>query len=337
MKGVSVIICCYNSCIKLPQTLHYLKGQEVKDIDWEILIVDNGSTDKTFEVASEYTSEFEYLNLSYKIIHEPLAGLSNARKKGIIDAKYEYLIFCDDDNWLSNHYVQNVFNLFETDTADIIGGYNSPIFEINPGNWINPYIEAYACAKESKPAGYVDFVFGAGMAIRKSKIKRFYNLQFDLLLTGRKGKSITSGEDSEICLLIKLAKGKILYHPTLTLKHYIFKERLTWTYCKKLLTSFGKSEVVLNLYSEALKDAHKYKLPWSYWIKNFIYYLLLLLKYYFLYKKNRDTVGHPFTPRYLSWKFKMLEYWSFKFHLNMYYKKIIQLELALSDPKDTNQ
>ncbi len=60
-KGVSVVVCCYNSAPRLPETLMHLFAQIVNpDIKWEIIIINNASTDDTLEVAQA----IPYLNLA---------------------------------------------------------------------------------------------------------------------------------------------------------------------------------------------------------------------------------------------------------------------------------
>ena len=95
-KGISVIVCCYNSALRLPETIRHISLQIVEsDIDWEVIIVNNTSADETTRVANE---EFtKYNSITYKIVDQPIAGLSAARALGIEVSEFEYLIFCDDE------------------------------------------------------------------------------------------------------------------------------------------------------------------------------------------------------------------------------------------------
>src|SRR5579872_3446099 len=103
--GVSVIICCYNSAARLPVTIqHVLAQKNTSAINWEVIIVDNASTDNTAHCAKRILNGVE--EIDYTITYEQESGLSYARKKGYGMAKYEYLIYCDDDNWLSENYLQ---------------------------------------------------------------------------------------------------------------------------------------------------------------------------------------------------------------------------------------
>src|SRR5438874_1022703 len=98
--GISVIICCYNSSARLPKTLEYLASQEVPlNIYWEVIIVNNNSSDDTVIVAQKEWAKYK-LRVPFKVVDENVAGTIHARKRGIAEASYELLLFCDDDNWL---------------------------------------------------------------------------------------------------------------------------------------------------------------------------------------------------------------------------------------------
>ncbi len=81
-KGVSIIICCYNSAHRLPKTLAHLKTQVVSQIiPWEVIVVDNASTDGTDQVAKTQWGELP--GVPFRVVNEPRPGLSNARNLGV--------------------------------------------------------------------------------------------------------------------------------------------------------------------------------------------------------------------------------------------------------------
>jgi GT2 family glycosyltransferase len=56
--GVSVVVCCHNSASRLPTTLHHLAAQEVpRDLGWEVIVVDNASTDRPFVLCRSHAWE----------------------------------------------------------------------------------------------------------------------------------------------------------------------------------------------------------------------------------------------------------------------------------------
>ncbi len=327
-KGVSIIICCYNSSSRLKHTLTYIAKQKIQPgINCEIIIVDNASTDGT---ALSAIREWELLNndyIDFKVITETKPGLSNARNAGTDEATYEYLIFCDDDNWLDENYVQNVAGLFDkSDDIAILGGLGIAELadETAKPYWFDKFYHSYAIGTANDPEAFVNFVHGAGLAIRRSILKIVTDNK-PLLLQGRKQNQLTAGEDGEICLRVKLAGYKILYTPKLTFKHFIPVKRLTWEYLKKMHAGFAQSHVVICLYQEAL--TRNVKLPLFYWLKKAFYFSGIFLKYwpkqYALYSKTEGTVEEI---NHLTWQIIAVSYLKYNFKTVFMYKNIAALK-----------
>ena len=100
LQGVSIIICCHNGAERLSETIRHIARQRVPVyVPWELLIVDNGSTDSSAQVARTEWQKHR-VDTYLRIVKEPMLGLSNARARGFQEARYEYMVLCDDDNWL---------------------------------------------------------------------------------------------------------------------------------------------------------------------------------------------------------------------------------------------
>jgi len=327
-KGVSVIICCYNSAERLPQTLKHIAQQEIRsDIKCELVIVDNASTDATANVANTEWEALKVADIAFKIVKEPKAGLSNARKKGIDESNYEYLVFCDDDNWLEPDYLQLVFSHFEQhESVAILGGCATAVFDdttILPV-WFNKFCGSYATGPQATESNNsVDVVYGAGMAIRKSVIQSPAYQELPNILSDREGKNLTAGGDSELCFKARLLGYKIAYWDRLKLKHYIPVERLNWEYFKKLNKGFAHSFVPLDLYLWALNNNNR-PLPQFYWIRKLLYYAGITLKYwpsqYSVYKKEQGTIEEL---RHIIWIQIAKDYLKYNIRLKKTYALIV--------------
>ena len=90
---VSIIICSYNRMQYLPKCLEHLKNQTCKTEDYEIVLINNNSTDKTELICKEYIQKNPELNVSYFLEKNP--GLSHARNRGVEEAKGNILCFID--------------------------------------------------------------------------------------------------------------------------------------------------------------------------------------------------------------------------------------------------
>jgi len=258
MKGISVIVCCYNSEPRLAATLEHLANQQVEDsLQWEVVVVDNASRDQTSKMAQDTWNGFKK-SIPFKVVQEPVAGLSNARKKGYETALYEYLIFCDDDNWLAAGYVQTAFDVLDSDRSiGIAGGKITAAYNQEPAAWVRDQEDLLAVGpKEQYADGEVPaaagFVYGAGMAIKKEIFNKVKKYNYTFLLSDRQGSILSSCGDTELCFIARLMGYRIFFSNQLSLQHNIPVERTEWNYFKKLVYGFGYSSILLLPYIYAL-------------------------------------------------------------------------------------
>jgi len=254
MNGVSLIICCHNSVDKLPPTIKHVNELAVsKNISWELIVVDNASTDGTSEIAANLLSV--ELKSSVKIVTENELGLRHARLKGISVSKYEYICFIDDDNWICPEWVNTVYEIMSGHPeVGACGGVGLPSFESTPPKWFEQYAGCYAVGSQGESTGYVadsrGYLWGAGLTVRRSAWDELIANGFTFTLSGRHGTNLSSGEDSEICFALRCYGWRLWYDEKLCYYHYLPPSRLTWSYLKKLYRGFGASEVVLGAYRE---------------------------------------------------------------------------------------
>jgi glycosyltransferase involved in cell wall biosynthesis len=254
MKGISIIVCCYNSALRLPETIKHIAGQLVNsDIKWEVIIVNNASTDNTSIVATKEWSKYS-CKVDFKIVDQPIPGLSSARSKGIEVSNFEYLLFCDDDNWLDKNYVIIAYETMESHPdAGIIGGQSEGFFEIEKPFWFDVFSQSYVVEKPFLKSCYLpkerEYIAGAGMIIRKSMLRLLNEMNFSPILTGRIGKSLMSGEDYELCLIAKYLGYRIFYEEKLDFVHFMSEERLNWNYCLRMTTvGHAIPEIIYDIY-----------------------------------------------------------------------------------------
>ncbi len=113
---ISIIVPVYNAINYLPQCIDSIICQSY--IDWELILVDDGSKDQSGKICDEYTKQDNRI----KVIHQSNNGVSSARNAGINHAKGEYLCFVDADDWLEPSFLIDF--QFDKIKADFyIGGY----------------------------------------------------------------------------------------------------------------------------------------------------------------------------------------------------------------------
>jgi len=256
-KGISIIICCYNSESRLPKTLEYLAKQEInKDIPIEVIVVDNASTDRTKEIAKlewgKYRTDF-----LFKVIEEKTPGKNFACKKGLKESQYAYFLFCDDDNWLQSDYLQRAFDLMELNPQiGALGGQGIAVSDIDIPDWFFDFAYFFAVGKQAKVSGNISkrgFIWGAGTMSRRDLVQKAFDDKYPLLTQGRTGNQLISGEDPEFCRRILFLGYTLYYDEALVYYHYMSPNRLTWAYKKRLSEGIdasrnmtGKYDVILN-------------------------------------------------------------------------------------------
>src|ERR1700754_5132395 len=248
---ISVIICTYNPNLKrLAQTLLALQKQSLDPRSWELIIVDNNSTNR-FDT---------YLDLNFfpnsKIIQEQRQGLTYARLKGFGEAKGTLIIMVDDDNILESEYLQRIVNLFK-DYPQIgsAGGKSMPEFECEAPAWLTEFYGNLALRDLGNDAIITKWEnsyhnaapIGAGMAIRKIALQSYIDAMATdkNMITDRTDTSLTSGGDNEINIQILKSGWELGYFPELVIRHIIPKERMQAPYMARLLRDTNRSWVRL--------------------------------------------------------------------------------------------
>lgn len=282
-NGISIIICCYNSSKRLLPTLMAISQQKFETyIPWEVILVDNASTDDTSKVAICIWESFsKNSNVHFSVHYEGIPGLGNARNKGITESKFTFLLFCDDDNWLSPNYVENAYNILSCNPSiAACGGMGIPVFETEKPFWFDYYAEAFAIGEQDLHTenGRLLSLYGAGMAINKNVLFALKNSGFEPQFTGRKGKSLSSAEDTELTYAFVLNGKELYYSKKMIFQHFLPKERLHFAYLKKLFFAFGTDGPLRNLYYAHISNRFFHKLIKNWWC-HFLISLMRLFKY----------------------------------------------------------
>ena len=112
---ISVIVPIYNVAPYLRKCLDSLKNQTMKEI--EVICIDDGSTDGSGEIAEEYKSDEWPI---FRIIHTENRGLSAARNRGIDEAKADWLMFVDSDDWVEPGFCEIPYEAAIENKTDMV-------------------------------------------------------------------------------------------------------------------------------------------------------------------------------------------------------------------------
>lgn len=263
--GVSFLLCTYNGATRLAETLACLAAQSVPaGIAWEIIFVDNASTDGSAQLACDsWTALGSPAPL--RQLHELRPGYKVAMQRAIEQVAYRYACIVDDDNRLDADYLRTAVNLMETHPhIGILGGPNTASFEGSAPAWFSVFQHCYASGPQFNRVGgsfapLVDgpvgrnVLWGAGMVVRAEVWRQLHAHGFTSLFTGRQGGvNLTAGEDDELCYAAQLLGYQVWYSKRLHLRHHMAANRLTETYRDRLVQASARSATRLNAYRNAL-------------------------------------------------------------------------------------
>ena len=250
MVDFTVAICTYNGEKRLPEVLEKLRSQvELEDINWEIIVVDNNSTDNTAKIVKEYQTNWERV-FPLKYCFEPEQGLAFARRCAIREAKADLIGFLDDDNlpypdWVAQAYQFGKFH----PQAGAYGGQIHGLFEVEPPPGFARIARYFALLEGDKTYCYNErykdtkkklFPPGAGIVIRKQAWLE--SVPERQQIVGVSGTSVsTKSEDVEMLSYIFYAGWELWFNKDMHIDHVIPKKRLEQEYIIKFFRGIGLS------------------------------------------------------------------------------------------------
>lgn len=258
-EGVSIVVCCHNSARLLPETLARLAAQQFTGRlpPCEVIVIDNASTDQTSTVARESWPP-DYL-IPLRVVPEPQLGLTSARLRGIVESKYEFVCFVDDDNRVSSNWLETISKLVsEHDDVGAFGGQIEAIAESALPAWFNQFQNYYAVGQQADQAGDITdsrgYLWGAGLCLRKRAWQMLTENQFSFRLSDRKGQGLSAGGDAELCYALRLAGWRLWYEPRLKMQHFLPESRLRWSYLRRVSRGFGAATAGIDAYETAVRN-----------------------------------------------------------------------------------
>ena len=241
----SVAIPTYNGANRLAAVLEALSWQlNSHHLSWEVIVVDNNSTDHTATVVEQYQRIWgKQTPLRYAF--EPKQGAAYARQRAIHIAASPLIGFLDDDTLPSMTWLISAYRFAQKyPQAGVIASRIRGKFETTPPKNFERIAALLALTERGSQAliyqpKHKVIPPSAGIVVRRHAW--LDNVPEELVLTGRTHKSMLTGEDTESILHIQQAGWEIWYNPKMRLQHQIPSSRLTRQYLQKLCRGIGLS------------------------------------------------------------------------------------------------
>lgn len=224
----SIIISTYNRHDLLSKCLDSLVVQSLESKYFEVIVVDNNSTDQTPAVVKSFQEEHPAIRLIYKFESEP--GISPARNSGANQVKGEYLAFIDDDAQADKDWLLHAQELTEKSEANIFGGPIYPEFESKPPAWFKPDYEIRSFGKLRRELRKHEFLSGSNIFIRKQIFESLGGFATDL---GMMPEQRRFGEETQLQRRYRQNFDKsIIYDPKIRVNHLVpdYKTKLRYIF-----------------------------------------------------------------------------------------------------------
>ncbi len=241
---VTIAICTYNRVDYLRDTLLDFKNQTASAQQFEIIIINNNSTDKTEIACSDFIEQNPELNT--RLYSEIRQGLSHARNRAITESNSEWILFIDDDVILPEDFVQNALNFInQAEKPCAAGGKILVSFDDGEPDWIPgelmPMFGFHDLGNDQKKYPAHNFPRGGNMLIHKTVAEKVGGFNPEL---GRTGENLAGSEEKAFFDQARKQGFELWYLADMMLYHRIGKRRLKKEYLKKQSVGIGYSEQI---------------------------------------------------------------------------------------------
>lgn len=248
---LTVAIPTYNGASRLPELLERLQNQlNTQHISWEIIVVDNNSTDDTAKLIQTYQTSWQ-CPYPLKYYFELQQGAAYARKRAVAEAQGKYIGFLDDDNYPTSDWVAAAYAFGEKYPQ--AGAYASqihPNWEVQPPANFQRIAPFLAITER----GDIPLLYqpktkllppSAGLVVRREACLN--SLPEKSILTGRVTGNMLTSEDLEMLSYIQKAGWEIWYNPEMEIYHQIPHWRIQKEYLIPFFRGIGLSRFVTRM------------------------------------------------------------------------------------------
>jgi glycosyltransferase involved in cell wall biosynthesis len=236
---ISVVMSTYNRCHLLDQDIEALLNQQTNGLDYEIIVVDNNSTDKTAAKIASYAER----DPRVRYIFEARQGVAYGRNAGISAARAGVIAFCDDDVYVARDWLQKIDEAIKRyPDAEFVGGKVLPVWRQPPPRWILAKMAPLALQDYGEEPMRVSMenalcLVSACLAVRRRALDKAGLFPLE---TQRVKDSVGSSEDYEWELEVWKYGGHGMYVPDIICYCEVPAGRLVKSYHRRWHLGHGK-------------------------------------------------------------------------------------------------
>ena len=239
---LSLVICTYNRADILPRCLNAACRQTMAASGYEIIVVDNASTDHTGQLVRQIAAQAA---VPVKYVYHPEKGVSHARNAGAKAALAPIVTYIDDDAIAAPDMVWQIVRTFEEyPRAGCVGGRIDICLPDRLPGWYSSFFDGYYSqfdlgAKNTfRVSELWQYPFGANISFRAEALQQIGYFNTAL---GRMGKDFAGGEEIDAAIRLSRAGFEIFYNPAVAVKHIILPTRIRWQHIAKSAVAAGRN------------------------------------------------------------------------------------------------
>lgn len=245
---ISVVICTYNRAQYLQEAMESLYQQTLSKDRYEVIIVNNNSTDGTKELCEQYIAG--HGNARFLYFLETRQGASFARNTGAAHAKGSLLCFMDDDAVADKDYLEKIVHFFaQHPDAGGLGGRIIPRYIPEEPKWMSHYVSSLVGHFHYNESVCIfaanKYPLESNMIIRKADFDAIGG--FNTALPGVMGTLRIGGEGKDFFFRLKALGRTIYYDPSIRVQHVVETAKLTREYMYRVASGIGRGERVRTL------------------------------------------------------------------------------------------
>jgi len=240
---ISVVICTYNRADYITGAMESLYQQTLSKDQFEVIVVNNNSTDQTKEICTAYIVAHPDANFYY--FDELQQGATFARNTGSAKVQSPLLCFMDDDAIADADYLERIVNFFAAyPDAGGLGGRIIPKYIPEEPKWMSHYVSSlvgnFDYSKEVEIFKPGKYPLESNMIVRTADFHAVNG--FNTELPGVVGSLRIGGEGKDFFFKLQAVGRKIYYDPAIRVQHIVEVKKLTKEYMYRVASGIGRGE-----------------------------------------------------------------------------------------------
>lgn len=263
---ISAVICSYNRARFILKAVESIFNQDFDKSLYEVIVVDNNSSDNTLELLEEYRRQ--HPDYHFRFYTEPNQGVAYTRTRCAREAQGSIVAYLDDDSIAQPGWLNGIVSFFDAHPNTYsTGGKITPVFLTEIPDWYSRYfwglVGHYDLGPVVKKLTGMRYPSGANMHFRKEAFLEYGYFNTDL---GRKGEGLLATEEKDFYLRLLAAGRDVYYLPHVEVLHHVENNKFDTNYVRRHSMGIGGGER-LRLKGQPLslfKKLLEYVAKWGY-------------------------------------------------------------------------